>query len=243
MQSNGGVMTSASAKERPVYMVESGPAAGVIAAGAVAAPYRYANVLSFDMGGTTAKVGLIQDGRLRLSTEMEVGAQAVTPLGEGRGGGYPVRTPVIDLVEIGAGGGSMAWVDAGGALRVGPRSAGADPGPACYGRGGTTPTVTDANVVLGRLNPAFFLGGEMALDVDGGPARDRGARGGAARPRSARRGQRHRRDRQRPDGQRAAPGLGAARLRPARLRAGRLRRRRARCTPTRSRASSASRPC
>ena len=166
MQSNGGVMTSASAKERPVYMVESGPAAGVIAAGAVAAPYRYANVLSFDMGGTTAKVGLIQDGQLKLSTEMEVGAQAVTPLGEGRGGGYPVRTPVIDLVEVGAGGGSEAWIDAGGALRVGPRSAGARPGPACYGQGGVTPTITDANLALGRLDPAFFLGGEMALDAD-----------------------------------------------------------------------------
>jgi N-methylhydantoinase A len=166
MQSNGGMMTSASAKARPVYMVESGPAAGVIAAGAIAAPYGYRNVMSFDMGGTTAKVGLIQDGQLRLSTEIEVGAQAVTPLGEGRGGGYPVRTPVIDLVEVGAGGGSEAWIDAGGALRVGPRSAGARPGPACYGRGGATPTITDANLVLGRLNPAFFLGGEMALDAD-----------------------------------------------------------------------------
>jgi N-methylhydantoinase A len=166
MQSNGGVMTSASAKARPVYMVESGPAAGVIAAGAIAAPYGHRNVMSFDMGGTTAKVGLIQDGQLRLSTEIEVGAQAVTPLGEGRGGGYPVRTPVIDLVEVGAGGGSEAWIDAGGALRVGPRSAGARPGPACYGRGGATPTITDANLVLGRLNPAFFLGGEMALDAD-----------------------------------------------------------------------------
>jgi len=166
MQSNGGVMTSASAKARPVYMVESGPAAGVIAAGAIAAPYDYRNVMSFDMGGTTAKVGLIQDGRLRLSTEIEVGAQAVTPLGEGRGGGYPVRTPVIDLVEVGAGGGSEAWIDAGGALRVGPRSAGARPGPACYGRGGVTPTITDANLALGRLNPAFFLGGEMALDAE-----------------------------------------------------------------------------
>ncbi|MEX2147613.1 MAG: hydantoinase/oxoprolinase family protein [Candidatus Rokuibacteriota bacterium] len=166
MQSNGGVMTSASAKARPVYMVESGPAAGVIAAGAIAAPYGYRNVMSFDMGGTTAKVGLIQDGQLRLSTEIEVGAQAVTPLGEGRGGGYPVRTPVIDLVEVGAGGGSEAWIDPGGALRVGPRSAGARPGPACYGRGGTTPTITDADLVLGRLNPAFFLGGEMALDAE-----------------------------------------------------------------------------
>jgi N-methylhydantoinase A len=165
MQSNGGVMTSASAKARPVYMVESGPAAGVIAAGAIAAPYGYRNVMSFDMGGTTAKVGLIQDGQLRLSPELEVGAQAVTPLGEGRGGGYPVRTPVIDLVEVGAGGGSEAWIDAGGALRVGPRSAGARPGPACYARGGTTPTITDANLLLGRLNPTFFLGGEMALDA------------------------------------------------------------------------------
>src|SRR3989441_1281592 len=86
-------------------------------------------------------------------------------LGAGRGGGYPVRTPVIDLVEVGAGGGSEAWIDAGGALRVGPRSAGARPGPACYGGGGTTPTITDANLVLGRLNPAFFLGGEMTLDA------------------------------------------------------------------------------
>src|SRR5690242_21587650 len=118
------------------------------------------------MGGTTAKVGLIQDGQLRLSTEMEVGAQAVTPLGEGRRGGYPVRTPVIDLVEVGAGGGSEAWIDAGGALRVGPRSAGARPGPACYGRGGVTPTITDANLALGRLNPSFFLGGEMRLAAE-----------------------------------------------------------------------------
>ena len=101
------------------------------------------------MGGTTAKVGLIQDGQPRLSTEFEVGGQVITPLGEGRGSGYPVRTPVIDLVEVGAGGGSEAWIDAGGALRVGPRSAGAMPGPVCYGQGGTTPTITDANVLLG----------------------------------------------------------------------------------------------
>ena len=118
--------------------------------------------MSFDMGGTTAKVGLIRDGQPQLSTEFEVGGQAITPLGEGRGSGYPVRTPVIDLVEVGAGGGSEAWIDAGGALRVGPRSAGAVPGPACYGQGGTTPTITDANLLLGRLNAEFFLGGEMA---------------------------------------------------------------------------------
>jgi N-methylhydantoinase A len=166
MQSSGGVMSVQSAKHKPVYMIESGPAAGVIAAGAFAAPHGYANVISFDMGGTTAKVGLIQDGQLKLSTEFEVGAQAITPLGEGRGGGYPVRTPVIDLIEVGAGGGSEAWIDAGGALRVGPRSAGAVPGPVCYGQGGTTPTITDANLLLGRLNPAFFLGGEIPLDPD-----------------------------------------------------------------------------
>lgn len=166
MQSSGGVMSAESARHKPVYIVESGPAAGVIAAGAFAAPHGYNNVISFDMGGTTAKVGLIQDGQLKLSTEFEVGGQAITPLGEGRGSGYPVRTPVIDLVEVGAGGGSEAWIDAGGALRVGPRSAGAVPGPACYGQGGTIPTITDANLLLGRLNPAFFLGGEIALDPE-----------------------------------------------------------------------------
>lgn len=166
MQSSGGVMSVAAAKQKPVFMVESGPAAGVIAAGAFAELHEYRQVISFDMGGTTAKVGLIRDGQPRLSTEFEVGGQAVTPLGEGRGSGYPVRTPVIDLVEVGAGGGSEAWIDAGGALRVGPRSAGAVPGPACYGQGGTTPTITDANVLLGRLNPAFFLGGEISLDVE-----------------------------------------------------------------------------
>jgi N-methylhydantoinase A len=166
MQSQGGVMSRQAAQQKPVFMIESGPAAGVIAAGAVAERHGYGQVISFDMGGTTAKVGLIQDGQPRLSTEFEVGGQAITPLGEGRGSGYPVRTPVIDLIEVGAGGGSEAWIDAGGALRVGPQSAGASPGPVCYGQGGTVPTITDANLLLGRLNPAFFLGGEIALAVD-----------------------------------------------------------------------------
>jgi N-methylhydantoinase A len=145
---------------------------GVIAAGAVAASYGYRNVLSFDMGGTTAKVGLIQDGRFRVSTEMEVGAQAITPLGEGRGGGYPVRTPVIDLVEVGAGGGSQAWIDAGGALRVGPRSAGARPGPACLDSAGRRqPSRTRAS--RWRINPSFFLGA-MMLDTDAARCRGPG---------------------------------------------------------------------
>jgi N-methylhydantoinase A len=165
MQSNGGVMSAETARTRPVYMIESGPAAGVIAAAAVAESLGYRNVISFDMGGTTAKVGLVQDSRPRLSNEYEVGNKAHSPLGEGKGGGYPVRTPVIDLVEVGAGGGSLAWIDSGGSLRVGPRSAGAVPGPACYGRGGRQPAITDANLVLGRLDPDFFVGGELKLDA------------------------------------------------------------------------------
>jgi N-methylhydantoinase A len=166
MQSNGGVLTFDSASERPVFMVESGPAAGVIAAAYVGSTIGRKDVISFDMGGTTAKVGLIQDGRPRVTKDYEVGAAARAGTGSARGSGYPIRTPVIDLVEIGAGGGSIAWVDSGGVLRVGPQSAGADPGPACYGRGGDLPTITDANLVLGRLNPDYFLGGELKLDPD-----------------------------------------------------------------------------
>ena len=166
MQSSGGVFTFAAASERPVFMVESGPAAGVIAATHLGEALAYRDVISFDMGGTTAKVGLIQDGTPQVTKDYEVGAAARAGVGAARGSGYPVRTPVIDLVEIGAGGGSIAWVDSGGVLRVGPHSAGADPGPVCYGKGGADPTITDANLVLGRLNPDYFLGGEMALDVD-----------------------------------------------------------------------------
>jgi N-methylhydantoinase A len=166
MQSNGGVYTFAAASEKPVFMVESGPAAGVIAATYLGDALGYRDVISLDMGGTTAKAGLVQNGAPRVTKDYEVGAAARAGTGSSRGRGYPIRTPVIDLVEIGAGGGSIAWVDSGGALRVGPQSAGADPGPACYGKGGSEPTVTDANLVLGRLNPQYFLGGEVQLDVD-----------------------------------------------------------------------------
>ena len=164
MQSSGGVYTFAAARQKPVYMVESGPAAGVIAAAHLGQAQGYDQVISFDMGGTTAKAGLIQGGTPNVTKDYEVGTTAQSGVGATRGAGYPIRTPVIDLVEIGAGGGSIAWVDPGGILRVGPQSAGADPGPACYGQGGTQPTVTDANLVLGRLNPSYFLGGEIALD-------------------------------------------------------------------------------
>ena len=164
MQSSGGLMTFGDARRRPVFMVESGPAAGVITAAHLGEALGYQNVISFDMGGTTAKVGLVQDGAPRITKDYEVGSVAQPGSGGFRAGGYPIRTPVIDLVEIGAGGGSIAWVDPGGVLRVGPRSAGADPGPACYGQGGAEPTVTDANLVLGRLNPGHLLGGDLKLD-------------------------------------------------------------------------------
>ena len=166
MESSGGVMSAASARLRPVAIVECGPAAGVIAAGHVGRQIGSSNVISLDMGGTTAKAGLIQDGRPRISTDYEVGFASQAQSGLTRGAGYPLRTPVIDLAEIGAGGGSLAWVDAGGILRVGPQSAGADPGPAAYGKGGAAPTVTDANLLLGRIDPAYFLGGEVPLDIE-----------------------------------------------------------------------------
>ena len=164
MQSSGGLMTFGDARNRPVFMVESGPAAGVITAAHLGESLGRRNVISFDMGGTTAKVGLVQDGAPRITKDYEVGSVAQPGSGGFRAGGYPIRTPVIDLVEIGAGGGSIAWIDPGGVLRVGPQSAGADPGPACYGQGGTEPTVTDANLVLGRLNPGYLLGGDLKLE-------------------------------------------------------------------------------
>ncbi len=167
MQSSGGIFGSDAASVRPVFMVESGPAAGVIASAYLGETLGRPDILSFDMGGTTAKVGLIQGGRPSVTKDYNVGGHAGAGIGGMSLSGYPVRTPVVDLVEIGAGGGSIAWVDSGGLLRVGPQSAGADPGPVCYRRGGAEPTVTDANVVLGRLNPKYFLGGEIRLDVDG----------------------------------------------------------------------------
>ena len=170
MQSNGGLIRSRHARKQPVNIIESGPAAGVIAAAFIGQLAGFGNVLAFDMGGTTAKVGLIKDGEPQIMPDYEVGATARAGQYE-TGAGYPVTLPVIDLVEVGAGGGSIAWVDSGGALKVGPRSAGADPGPACFDLGGTKPTVTDAHLVLGRLNPGHLLGRKMTL----APARAVGA--------------------------------------------------------------------
>ncbi|MGE0798422.1 MAG: hydantoinase/oxoprolinase family protein [Lautropia sp.] len=165
VQSSGGLMSIEAACDRPVQLLESGPAAGVQAAAYFANLAARSAAIAFDMGGTTAKVGLVEDGRPRIVPEFEAGGVGGTGSGMATASGYPILSPVVDLVEVSAGGGSIAWIDPGGLLRVGPQSAGASPGPACYGRGGTQPTVTDANVVLGRLNPDFFLGGEMALDA------------------------------------------------------------------------------
>ena len=165
MSSSGGIIAANIAKRQPVQMVESGPAAGVIGAAFVASRSGYHNLLALDIGGTTAKLAVVNDGQPQIAEQFEVGASAVASVTAQRGQGYPVLTPVISLVEIGAGGGSIAHLDPGGALTVGPQSAGADPGPACYGQGGHEPTLTDANLVLGRINPDFFLGGETTLDV------------------------------------------------------------------------------
>ena len=156
MRSNGGVMTPEVATERPVAMMESGPVGGIIASARVGQALGFDNVISFDMGGTTAKASLVRDGEPTLAPGYYVGGYA---------SGHPVMLPMIDVVEVGAGGGSIAWIDDVGALKVGPQSAGADPGPICYRGGGTEPTITDANVVLGRLDPKNFLGGQMELDA------------------------------------------------------------------------------
>ena len=166
MTSAGGIIAAEVAKRQPIHLIESGPAAGVIGAAFVAQLSGYDNLLALDIGGTTAKAALVNKGEPQIADEFEVGSSAVATVTAQRGKGYPVRTPVISLVEIGAGGGSIAHVDPGGALTVGPQSAGADPGPACYAQGGTDPTITDANVVLGRINPDFFLGGEATLDME-----------------------------------------------------------------------------
>jgi N-methylhydantoinase A len=152
MQSNGGVMTSVVARTIPIGMVESGPAAGAMGASALAGLIGYKNVISYDMGGTTAKSAIITGGMPETTESYTVEER-------------PILLPVVDLREIGAGGGSISWTDEAGALHVGPQSAGADPGPACYKGGGTEPTVTDANLHLGFLNSEYFLGGEMEIDA------------------------------------------------------------------------------
>ena len=162
MHSAGGVMDGDMASQYPVRMLESGPAAGALAASFYSDLLGLPELISLDMGGTTAKTCVIEGGTPTVTNRIEVARVHRFKTGSG----LPIVIPVLDLLEIGAGGGSIAWVDNLGLLKVGPRSAGAIPGPACYGLGGTEPTVTDANVVLGYLNPTYFLGGRMTLDSD-----------------------------------------------------------------------------
>ena len=151
-QSNGGVISFEQAERLPVRTVLSGPSTGVVGAREVGRLAGYPDLITFDMGGTSTDVALLRGGECRLSGEAVVH-------------GYPIKAPMLDIHTVGAGGGSIAYVD-GGLLKVGPRSAGADPGPVCYGLGNTEPTVTDANVLLGLLNPRYLLGGRMAIDHD-----------------------------------------------------------------------------
>ena len=162
MHSGGGTLPPQEAIKKPHTMIESGPAAGIIASGQLAQTLGLEQVIAFDMGGTTAKVGLVLDRKPLCSTELEVGG-GVHHGGRVRGSGYPVRYPMIDVAECGAGAGSLAWIDSGDHLKVGSKSAGADPGPPCYGKGGDQPTITDAYLALGYLDADSFLGGDMAL--------------------------------------------------------------------------------
>ena len=166
MQSSGGVMTADDAKERPVFALESGPAAGVVAARWMGQQLGIDNLLSFDMGGTTAKASLIEHGAISRGREYEVGGSMSAGSSLIRGAGELLRIPTIDIAEVGAGGGSIAWIDPAGGLQVGPRSAGADPGPACYGRGGIEPTVTDANVVLGYMPAGTVADGQISISAE-----------------------------------------------------------------------------
>ena len=164
MHSGGGTMDMRQVLARPATVVESGPAAGVVGAARLGARAGYENLITFDMGGTTAKASLVDAGRVMATDEYEVGGGISLSSGLAKGGGYALRFPVIDVSEVGAGGGSIVRVDAAGALKVGPDSAGAVPGPACYGRGGTAATVTDASVVLGYINPLALAGGSVPID-------------------------------------------------------------------------------
>jgi N-methylhydantoinase A len=159
MKSNGGTSTFELAKDTPIHLVESGPVAGVIGARVVGETIGVRNIITIDVGGTTAKTSLIDGGEVKFSPEYRIGRDPFHA-------GYPIKVPVVDIVEIGAGGGSIAWVDSVGALKVGPQSAGAVPGPACYAKGGDQPTVTDANLILGRINKDYFLGGELTVDLE-----------------------------------------------------------------------------
>jgi N-methylhydantoinase A len=166
MQSNGGMISDAAAIERPMNIIESGPAGGVVGSQALARAKGLDRIITFDMGGTTAKASIVEHGEFTRTQEYAVGAGIMVGSRLLTGAGYALKVPAIDLAEVGAGGGSHVWIDAGGALRIGPMSAGAAPGPVCYGQGGEAPTVTDVNVILGYINPLYLVGGALKLDAE-----------------------------------------------------------------------------
>ena len=166
MQSNGGLASAEFAAAAPAHIIESGPAAGVVGGAALARRLNEPRIITFDMGGTTAKAGLVESGEVLRSEAIEVGGGVMVGSRLLVGAGYMLKLPAIDLAEVGAGGGSICRLDAAGAPKVGPISAGADPGPVCYGRGGISPTITDCNLVLGYLDPGGLVGGTMKLDPD-----------------------------------------------------------------------------
>jgi N-methylhydantoinase A len=165
MQSNGGLMTAEAAAAVPMHIIESGPAAGVVGAQVLARQIGLDKLITLDMGGTTAKASIVENGAVSRATEYQVGGGIMHGSRLLTGAGYLLRVPAVDLAEVGAGGGSLVWIDPGGALQVGPRSAGASPGPLCYDLGGTEPTVTDANLILGCLNPHVLAGGAVRLNA------------------------------------------------------------------------------
>ena len=166
MQSNGGLTTAEEATHKPMNIIESGPAGGVIGAQVLAQSLGLSNIITFDMGGTTAKASLVERGEVTRSLEYQVGGGIMMGSRLLTGAGYMLKVPAIDLAEVGAGGGSIVWIDGGGSLQAGPQSAGAFPGPLCYDLGGTEPTITDANLILGYLNPAYLVGGDLKLNAD-----------------------------------------------------------------------------
>jgi N-methylhydantoinase A len=166
MQSNGGLTTADAAAKMPMHIIESGPAAGVIGAQILARALALPNIITFDMGGTTAKASLVERGEVTRSLEYQVGGGIMLGSRLLTGAGYMLKVPAIDLAEVGAGGGSIVWIDPGGSPQVGPQSAGAFPGPLCYDLGGTQATITDANVILGYINPSYLVGGALQLNAN-----------------------------------------------------------------------------
>ena len=166
MQSNGGLTTVDQTRSLPCHIIESGPAAGVVGAHALSQKLGLGDIVTFDMGGTTAKASLVENGKYSRAVEYSVGGGIMAGSRLLTGSGYRLKVPAIDLAEVGAGGGSIIWIDPAGALQVGPKSAGATPGPVCYGKGGTDPTMTDACAILGYLNPNHLVGGDLPLNTE-----------------------------------------------------------------------------